>query len=64
MRLLPRLCAALSCLEKMDNHFAAMPMMRWGTPEGAAGAAVCYASEVAAFVTGQTLCVNGGNSPW
>lgn len=36
------------------------PLGRWGTPEDVAGAAVYLASDAAAFVTGQTLMVNGG----
>ena len=47
-----------------DGYLAAIPMKRWGTPEDVAHAAVYYASEEAGFVTGQTICVNGGNSPW
>lgn len=50
--------------EMKDGYLAAIPMGRWGTPEDVAGAAVYYASDAASFVTGQTLCVNGGNSPW
>lgn len=50
--------------EMKDGYLAAIPMKRWGTPEDVAGAAVYYASDEAGFVTGQTLCVNGGNSPW
>ena len=50
--------------EMKDNYLAAIPMKRWGKPEDVAAAAVYYASEEASFVTGQTLCVNGGNSPW
>lgn len=50
--------------EMKDGYFAAIPMKRWGTPDDVAAAAVYYASEEAGFVTGQTLCVNGGNSPW
>jgi 3-oxoacyl-[acyl-carrier protein] reductase len=36
------------------------PLKRWGRPEDLAGAAVFLASEASAFVTGQTLAVNGG----
>lgn len=50
--------------EMKDNYLSAIPMGRWGKPEDVANAAVYYASEEASFVTGQTLCVNGGNSPW
>lgn len=50
--------------EMKDGYFADIPMGRWGTPEDVANAAIYYASEEASFVTGQTICVNGGNSPW
>ena len=50
--------------EMKDDYLAAIPMQRWGTPADVAAAAVYYASEEAGFITGQTLCVNGGNSPW
>ena len=50
--------------EMKDGYLAAIPMQRWGRPADVAAAAVYYASEEAGFVTGQTLCVNGGNSPW
>jgi 3-oxoacyl-[acyl-carrier protein] reductase len=36
------------------------PLRRWGTPEDVAGAAVYLASPAAAFVTGQTILINGG----
>jgi 3-oxoacyl-[acyl-carrier protein] reductase len=36
------------------------PMGRWGRPEDVAAAAVYLASEEAAFVTGQSIHVNGG----
>lgn len=36
------------------------PLGRWGRPEDVAGAAVFLASEEAAFLTGQTIMVNGG----
>ena len=38
----------------------ATPLKRWGTPEDVAHAAVFLASPDAAFLTGQTLYVNGG----
>ena len=50
--------------EMKDGYFANIPMGRWGTPDDVANAAVYYASQEASFVTGQTICVNGGNSPW
>ena len=36
------------------------PLKRWGTPDEVAGAAVFLASPAAAFLTGQTILVNGG----
>jgi len=39
-------------------------MDRWGVPDDVAGAVSYYASDEAGFVTGQTICVNGGMSPW
>jgi len=39
---------------------ARTPMGRWGTPHDIARAAVYLASDAAAFITGQTLMVNGG----
>ncbi len=50
--------------EMKDGYLANIPMKRWGTPGDVGAAAVYYASEEAAFITGQTICVNGGNSPW
>jgi len=39
---------------------AATPLGRWGTPDDVAAAAVYLASPAAAFITGQTILVNGG----
>jgi 3-oxoacyl-[acyl-carrier protein] reductase len=50
--------------EAKDAYFRLIPMRRWGVPEDVAGAVVYFASEEASFVTGQTLCVNGGMTPW
>lgn len=50
--------------ETKDAYLSAVPAGRWGTPEDVAHAAVYYASDEASFVTGQTLCVNGGLTPW
>lgn len=36
------------------------PLARWGRPEDVAAAAVYLASDAAAFLTGQTIMVNGG----
>ena len=50
--------------EEKDAYFRLIPMGRWGVPEDVAAAVVYFASAEAAFVTGQTLCVNGGMTPW
>ncbi len=38
------------------------PMARWGTPEDVVGAVLFLSSSAAGFITGQTLCVDGGYS--
>jgi 3-oxoacyl-[acyl-carrier protein] reductase len=48
--------------EMKDAYFATIPAARWGTPADVAGAAVFFASEEAAFITGQTVSVNGGHT--
>ena len=50
--------------EEKDTYFALIPAGRWGVPDDVAHAVHYYASEEASFVTGQTLCVNGGMTPW
>ena len=50
--------------KEKDDFFAALgkktPMQRPGTPEDLAGAALFLASELSAYVTGETLLVSGG----
>jgi 3-oxoacyl-[acyl-carrier protein] reductase len=50
--------------EIKDAYLAMVPAGRWGTPQDVADAVLYFASEEASFVTGQTLCVNGGMTPW
>lgn len=50
--------------EDKDAYFKTIPMGRWGVPADVAAAAIFFASEEAGFISGQTLCVNGGSSPW
>jgi len=43
-----------------DGYIAMVPAGRWGVPEEIAGATVFLASDSAAFITGQNICINGG----
>ncbi len=47
-----------------DAYFATIPVGRWGKPEEVGWAAAYLASDEAAFVTGQTIAVNGGRTCW
>ena len=47
-----------------DAYAATIPAGRWGRPEEVGWAAVYLASDEAAFVTGQTIAVNGGKTCW
>jgi len=47
-----------------DAYLASVPAGRWGKPEEVGWAAVYLASAEAAFVTGQTIAVNGGKTCW
>ncbi|WP_425616487.1 SDR family NAD(P)-dependent oxidoreductase [Anatilimnocola sp. NA78] len=47
-----------------DAYLALIPAGRWGQPKDVAEAVLYLASEEASFITGQTLCVNGGMTPW
>lgn len=45
-----------------DNYLETIPVGRWGTREEVAGAVRFFAEEHSAFLTGQTLAVNGGRT--
>jgi 3-oxoacyl-[acyl-carrier protein] reductase len=47
-----------------DTYLATVPMGRWGKPDDVGWAAVYLASDESAFVTGQTIAVNGGKTCW
>ncbi len=47
-----------------DAYRAMIPMDRWGIPDDVGHACLYFASPEASFITGQTLCVNGGLTPW
>ncbi len=47
-----------------DGYLAQIPAGRWGTPADVGHAVKFFASEGASFITGQTLLVNGGMTPW
>ena len=50
--------------EAKDAYLDTIPMGRWGEPQDVAHAVLYLASKEAGFVTGQTICVNGGVTPW
>ena len=50
--------------DALDAYFETIPMGRWGTPKDVGDAVTFFASEEASFFTGQTLCANGGRTPW
>ena len=50
--------------EAKNGYLSTVPIGRWGKPCDIANAVTYFASEEAGFVTGQTLIVNGGRTPW
>jgi NAD(P)-dependent dehydrogenase (short-subunit alcohol dehydrogenase family) len=55
--------AAMKGVEALEKpQLDRTPMGRWGTPEDIAPAYLFLASPAARFITGQTLCVDGGYS--
>jgi 3-oxoacyl-[acyl-carrier protein] reductase len=45
-----------------DGYLAKIPVGRWGTPEDVGTAVANFCSPTASFISGQTVCVNGGHS--
>ena len=50
--------------EEKQGYRDLVPVDRWGVPKDVADAVRYFASEEASFITGQTLCANGGMTPW
>ena len=50
--------------EQIYDQAKKIPLGRIGQPEDLVGAAVFLASDAAAFITGQTVIVNGGSIMW
>lgn len=50
--------------EDKDTYLKTIPLGRWGTPDDVGNAVSYFSSDEASFITGQTLCVNGGRTPW
>lgn len=48
--------------ELLDNLLSRVPIQRPGSPEEIAGAALFLASDLSSYVTGQVICVDGGQS--
>lgn len=49
--------------EDFDAYEPTIPVGRWGQPQDVATAVAYFCSPESSFVTGQTLCVNGGRNP-
>lgn len=47
-----------------EGYLKTVPLGRWGTPADVAAAVRFFASDASSFLTGQTLLVNGGKTPW
>lgn len=50
--------------EAKDRYLSQIPAGRWGTPDDVGHAVKFFALPASGFITGQTLHVNGGMTPW
>lgn len=50
--------------EDKESYLAKIPVGRWGKPADIGNAVKFFALEESSFITGQTLHVNGGMTPW
>lgn len=46
--------------ESSKERFSRVPMQRWGNPEEIAWPVVFLASEASSYMTGETICIDGG----
>jgi NAD(P)-dependent dehydrogenase (short-subunit alcohol dehydrogenase family) len=61
--ILSNMTKAMQGIEALEKpQLERTPLGRWGTPEDVAPAVLYLASAAASFVTGHTLCVDGGYS--
>lgn len=50
--------------EDKQGYLSQVPAGRWGTPADVGNAVRFFAMEESGFITGQTLHINGGRTPW
>jgi 3-oxoacyl-[acyl-carrier protein] reductase len=48
--------------DELDSYLQTIPVNRWGHPDDVAQAVADFCSPRSSFVTGQTICVNGGRT--
>ena len=53
-----------SAPEQIEAFLQSVPLDRYGQPEDVAGVATFLASDLASYVTGESLVVDGGWTRW